>query len=118
MTRLLTNYLGGSAKTFMMITVCPDESKKEDTITTLRFATRAKHIQSVPLYKEFEVLHVYCEETKVQTGVEEEKKQEVDEESAAEESARTVPRKDKKITTDQNEEETIVTTRSELKDGL
>ena len=45
LTRLLMNSLGGNTRTFFIATVSPTLDCMEDTISTLNFANRAKHIK-------------------------------------------------------------------------
>ena len=44
MTRLLQDSLGGNAKTYLIATISPAKSNCEETISTLKFADRAKQV--------------------------------------------------------------------------
>ena len=44
LTRLLSNSLGGNAKTFVLTNISPAGSNRSETISTLQFASRAKKI--------------------------------------------------------------------------
>ena len=46
LTRLLSDSLGGTARTVMIACVSPGHAVVEDTMTTLHFASRAKTIQN------------------------------------------------------------------------
>lgn len=46
LTRLLQDSLGGNSKTIMITTISPSEQDYEETISTLRYANRAKNIQN------------------------------------------------------------------------
>eukprot|EP00931_Biecheleriopsis_adriatica_P002172 TRINITY_DN10284_c0_g1_i1.p1 TRINITY_DN10284_c0_g1~~TRINITY_DN10284_c0_g1_i1.p1 ORF type:complete len:726 (+),score=140.11 TRINITY_DN10284_c0_g1_i1:28-2178(+) len=46
LTRLLQNALGGSSKTIMICAISPASSNYEDTLSTLRYAERAKRIKT------------------------------------------------------------------------
>eukprot|EP00457_Paulinella_chromatophora_P001894 gb/GEZN01001896.1/.p1 GENE.gb/GEZN01001896.1/~~gb/GEZN01001896.1/.p1 ORF type:complete len:820 (-),score=150.60 gb/GEZN01001896.1/:200-2659(-) len=48
LTRLLTDSLGGNSKTCLIITASPMSSNVDETISTLRFGSRAKKIQNKP----------------------------------------------------------------------
>ena len=52
MTRLLQDSLGGNAKTVMVATLGPASPHYEETLTTLRYANRAKNIQNRPRVNE------------------------------------------------------------------
>eukprot|EP00658_Telonema_sp_P-2_P001049 TRINITY_DN10392_c0_g2_i1.p1 TRINITY_DN10392_c0_g2~~TRINITY_DN10392_c0_g2_i1.p1 ORF type:complete len:161 (-),score=17.35 TRINITY_DN10392_c0_g2_i1:127-609(-) len=47
-TRLLSDALGGTARTCMIATVAPTDRSYDETISTLRFANRAKNIKNKP----------------------------------------------------------------------
>jgi hypothetical protein len=47
LTRLLQNALGGSSKTIMICAISPASTHSEETLSTLRWADRAKKIQNV-----------------------------------------------------------------------
>merc|ERR1719472_24866 len=46
LTRLLQNALGGSSKTVMICAISPASSNYEETLSTLRYADRAKRIKN------------------------------------------------------------------------
>jgi kinesin family protein 3/17 len=52
LTRLLQDSLGGNAKTVMVATVGPADYNFEETLTTLRYANRAKDIKNKPKINE------------------------------------------------------------------
>ncbi|XP_017310783.1 kinesin-like protein KIF3C [Ictalurus punctatus] len=52
LTRLLRDSLGGNAKTVMVATLGPASFNYEETLTTLRYANRAKNIKNVPRVNE------------------------------------------------------------------
>uniref|UniRef100_A0A4W5PV28 Kinesin-like protein n=1 Tax=Hucho hucho TaxID=62062 RepID=A0A4W5PV28_9TELE len=52
LTRLLQDSLGGNAKTVMVATLGPASKNYEESLTTLRYADRAKHIQNKPKINE------------------------------------------------------------------
>ncbi|KAJ3343749.1 Kinesin-like protein kif3a [Gonapodya sp. JEL0774] len=52
LTRLLQDSLGGSAKTVMLATMSPASYNYEETISTLRYANRAKNIKNKPKINE------------------------------------------------------------------
>lgn len=52
LTRLLRDSLGGNAKTVMVATLGPASFNYEETLTTLRYASRAKNIKNVPRVNE------------------------------------------------------------------
>ncbi|XP_023682376.1 kinesin-like protein KIF3C [Paramormyrops kingsleyae] len=52
LTRLLQDSLGGNAKTIMVATLSPASSSYEETLTTLRYANRAKNIKNKPRVNE------------------------------------------------------------------
>ncbi|GIY22561.1 kinesin-like protein KIF3B [Caerostris extrusa] len=49
LTRLLQDSLGGNAKTIMIANIGPASFNLEETITTLRYANRAKNIKNKPV---------------------------------------------------------------------
>ena len=49
LTRLLQDSLGGNAKTIMLATISPAYSNFEETVSTLKYASRAKYITNVPI---------------------------------------------------------------------
>ncbi|XP_076872633.1 kinesin-like protein KIF3C [Brachyhypopomus gauderio] len=52
LTRLLQDSLGGNAKTVMVATLGPASYNYEETLTTLRYANRAKNIKNAPRVNE------------------------------------------------------------------
>jgi hypothetical protein len=52
LTRLLQDSLGGNAKTLMIATMSPASYNLEETISTLRYANRAKNIKNKPKVNE------------------------------------------------------------------
>eukprot|EP01018_Ginkgo_biloba_P021949 Gb_08362 [translate_table: standard] len=48
LTRLLQDSLGGNTRTVMVANIGPAESNYDETINTLRYASRAKHIKNKP----------------------------------------------------------------------
>jgi len=52
LTRLLQNALGGSSKTIMICALSPASSNYEETLSTLRYADRAKKIKNVVVVNE------------------------------------------------------------------
>ena len=48
LTRLLQDSLGGNTKTVMIAAISPADYNYEETLTTLRYASRAKHIKNKP----------------------------------------------------------------------
>lgn len=48
LTRLLQDSLGGNTKTIMIAAVSPADYNFDETISTLRYASRAKFIQNKP----------------------------------------------------------------------
>ncbi|KAM8847288.1 kinesin-like protein KIF3C [Synchiropus picturatus] len=52
LTRLLQDSLGGNAKTVMVATLGPSALHYDETLTTLRYANRAKNIQNQPRVNE------------------------------------------------------------------
>ncbi|KAK5852686.1 hypothetical protein PBY51_006536 [Eleginops maclovinus] len=52
LTRLLQDSLGGNAKTIMVATLGPSPQHYDETLTTLRYANRAKNIQNQPRVNE------------------------------------------------------------------
>uniref|UniRef100_A0A0A9XKL2 Kinesin-II 95 kDa subunit n=1 Tax=Lygus hesperus TaxID=30085 RepID=A0A0A9XKL2_LYGHE len=68
LTMLLKDSLGGNAKTVMFATISPAEHNLSETISTLRFADRAKQIKNKPVInmdikdqKIFELTNLVCE---------------------------------------------------------
>ncbi|CAK9086973.1 unnamed protein product [Durusdinium trenchii] len=52
LTRLLQNALGGSSKTIMICALSPASSNHEETLSTLRYADRAKKIKNIAVPNE------------------------------------------------------------------
>jgi len=52
LTRLLQNALGGSSKTVMICAISPASSNYEETLSTLRYADRAKRIKNAAVVNE------------------------------------------------------------------
>lgn len=49
LTRILQDSLGGNSKTVMIATVSPASPNYEETLSTLKYASRAKYITNVPI---------------------------------------------------------------------
>lgn len=49
LTRLLQDSLGGNAKTLMIATISSHFSNYDETISTLKYASRAKYITNAPV---------------------------------------------------------------------
>ncbi|XXQ32464.1 Kinesin motor domain-containing protein [Plasmodiophora brassicae] len=52
LTRLLQDSLGGNTKTVMLAAISPSEDAYDETLTTLRYANRAKNIKNRPVVNE------------------------------------------------------------------
>lgn len=52
LTRLLQDSLGGNSKTIMVANIGPASYNYEETLTTLRYASRAKNIKNKPRINE------------------------------------------------------------------
>jgi len=52
LTHLLKNSLGGNAKTTMIAAISPADTNYQETLSTLRYADRAKNIQNVAIVNE------------------------------------------------------------------
>jgi kinesin family protein 3/17 len=52
LTRLLQDSLGGNTKTLMVAAISPADSNYDETLSTLRYANRAKNIQNKPRINE------------------------------------------------------------------
>jgi hypothetical protein len=52
LTRLLQDSLGGNTKTVMIAAISPADYNYEETLSTLRYASRAKNIQNKPTINE------------------------------------------------------------------
>ena len=67
LTRLLQDSLGGNTKTIMIAAVSPASDNYEETLSTLRYANRAKNIKNKPIINEDPkdtLLREYAEEIK------------------------------------------------------
>lgn len=67
LTRLLQDSLGGNTKTIMIAAVSPANYNYDETLSTLRYASRAKFIQNKPKINEDPkdaLLREYMEEIK------------------------------------------------------
>lgn len=49
LTRILQDSLGGNAKTYMIACISPAEINFEETLNTLKYASRARHIKNKPI---------------------------------------------------------------------
>ena len=58
LTRILQPALGGNSKTLIICTITPSNQYSEETISTLKFATRAKTIKNKPKLNEIEADNV------------------------------------------------------------
>jgi kinesin family protein 3/17 len=52
LTRLLQDSLGGNTKTVMIAVVSPADYNYEESVSTLRYASRAKYIKNKPIINE------------------------------------------------------------------
>lgn len=52
LTRILQDSLGGNTKTVMIAAIGPADYNVEESMSTLRYASRAKHIQNKPRINE------------------------------------------------------------------
>ena len=52
LTRMLQNALGGNSKTIMICAISPADFNYEETLGTLRYASRAKKIQNKAVVNE------------------------------------------------------------------
>ena len=52
LTRLLQDSLGGNTKTVMMAAISPADYNHDETMSTLRYANRAKNIKNKPVVNE------------------------------------------------------------------
>lgn len=99
LTRLLQDSLGGNSKTVMVATIGPADFNYEETISTLRYATRAKHIRNCAKINEDPkdaILRRYQEEILRLRTLLEQKKFELH-------NRATLPPKKKKISTDKQQ---------------
>jgi kinesin family protein 5 len=56
LTRILSESLGGNSKTCLIITLSPHPFNEAETLSTLRFGSRARNIKNVPkINKEYSV---------------------------------------------------------------
>ena len=49
LTKILSESLGGNSKTCMIVTVSPHSINQQETLSSLRFGSRAKNIKNVPI---------------------------------------------------------------------
>ncbi|XP_069771583.1 kinesin-like protein KIF28 [Narcine bancroftii] len=61
LTRLLSSALGGNSKTIMIATISPADACYEETMSTLRFAERAKSIQNRATINESLTEHLFLD---------------------------------------------------------
>ncbi len=54
LTRILENALGGNSQTIMICAVSPATDNYDETLSTLRYAERAKKIKNKPIVNESE----------------------------------------------------------------
>lgn len=52
LTRLLQDSLGGNTKTIMIAAISPGDYNYDETLSTLRYASRAKQIKNKPVINE------------------------------------------------------------------
>jgi kinesin family protein 3/17 len=52
LTRLLQDSLGGNTKTIMIAAISPADDSYDETLSTLRYASRAKNIKNKPRINE------------------------------------------------------------------
>lgn len=57
LTRILQDSLGGNANTYMIACVSPAESNYDETLNTLKYASRAREIQNKPTINRVSILH-------------------------------------------------------------
>ncbi|CAF2498928.1 unnamed protein product [Rotaria sp. Silwood2] len=65
LTRLLQDSIGGTTKTIMIACISPSEDNYEETLCTLRYASRTKNIRNTPIINEnssYVLLQQYAEE--------------------------------------------------------
>ncbi len=60
LTRILQDSLGGNSRTLMIATVGPSAYNYEETVNTLRYATRAKNIENKPRLNVVIYIFVEC----------------------------------------------------------
>ena len=58
MTRLLQDSLGGNSHTLMIACVSPADSNIDETISTLRYADRARKIKNKPIANKVSLITV------------------------------------------------------------
>lgn len=98
LTRLLQDSLGGNAKTVMVANVGPASYNVEETLTTLRYANRAKNIKNKPRVNEDPKDALLREFQEQQEKLEIEKRAIVEDHSlVAEEKMRLLKEKEKKM---------------------
>lgn len=49
LTRMLKDSLGGNCKTVMVVTIAPSSNQFEESLNTLKYASRAKNIKTKPI---------------------------------------------------------------------
>jgi len=49
LTRILQDSLGGNSRTYMIACVSPAESNFEETLSTIKYASRARNIKNKPI---------------------------------------------------------------------
>lgn len=54
LTNLLKNSIGGNCRTVMIANIWPEETYLEETISTLKFATRMMKVQNDPVVNELQ----------------------------------------------------------------
>lgn len=52
LTNILKNAIGGNSKTILCANIWPEASHIEETISTLRFASRMRQVENVPVVNE------------------------------------------------------------------
>ncbi|CAF0928394.1 unnamed protein product [Rotaria sp. Silwood1] len=65
LTRLLQDSIGGTTKTIMIACISPSEDNYDETLCTLRYASRTKNIRNTPIINEnssYVLLQQYAEE--------------------------------------------------------
>ena len=64
LTRLLKDSLGGKNKTVMIVTISPSHSQFEETLNTLKYANRAKEIETKPIKNKAKIIKFEVENSK------------------------------------------------------
>lgn len=64
LTRLLKDSLGGKNKTVMIVTISPANSQFEETLNTLKYANRAKEIETKPIKNKAKIITFELENNK------------------------------------------------------